>query len=62
MKTYPLLTMYNTPHAGYFATFLCRRPWLAARQRRAVRLYALQVASTQPKGKLTTQKRIVRCQ
>ena len=27
---YPLLTMYNTPHAGYFATLLCRRPCLAS--------------------------------
>ena len=27
---YPLLTMYNTPHAGYFAAFLCRRPCLAS--------------------------------
>ncbi|WP_278246159.1 hypothetical protein [Ruminiclostridium cellobioparum] len=34
---------------------------LAARQRRAVRLCALQAASTQPQGKLTTQKRIVHC-
>ena len=30
VSIYPLLTMYNTPHAGYFATFLCRRPCLAS--------------------------------